>query len=320
MNESHSDALVLFGATGDLAYEQIFPALQAMTRRGHLDRARHWRRQAGAGPSTNCGHVRARASRRMAGRIPTTSRRLAARLSYVAGDYQDPATFDALRQALGSATRPLFYLAIPPSLFGTVAVGLGAVRLRRTRLVSSSKSRSAAISCPRRRSTRRSTNLSPSRRSFASITSRQRAGAEPSLLPVRQRVSRADLESPLCRERADHDGGSLRRSRAAAASTRDVGAVRDVIQNHLLQVLSLLAMDEPATGDGPASTPPKWRCCKAVRPLRLATWSADNIAAIEPKPMWRRIRVSNLPRGSPRDRERALERGALSHPQRQVSR
>jgi glucose-6-phosphate 1-dehydrogenase len=123
MPEPHSDAVVLFGATGDLAYEQIFPALQAMTRRGHLD----IRGIGVAKPDWTVERLRARAQQSIAahgGLDPGAFGSLAARVSYVAGDYQEPATFGQLRQALGSAERPLFYLAIPPSLFGPVASGL----------------------------------------------------------------------------------------------------------------------------------------------------------------------------------------------------
>src|SRR5580700_6336562 len=114
MLESRSDALVLFGATGDLAYEQIFPALQAMTRRGHLDMPvigvakPDW--------TVEQLHARARESIAAHGGVDVGAfDRLAARLSYVAGDYLDVAIFDRLRRALGSTERPLFYLAIPPS-------------------------------------------------------------------------------------------------------------------------------------------------------------------------------------------------------------
>src|SRR5688572_20376500 len=118
-----SDALVLFGATGDLAYQQIFPALQAMARRGNLNIpvigvARH---------SWSDAELRARARQSVAadgGVDENAFSRLASRLSYVSGDYQDPDTFTRLCQALGPAKRPLFYLAIPPSLFGAVASSL----------------------------------------------------------------------------------------------------------------------------------------------------------------------------------------------------
>jgi glucose-6-phosphate 1-dehydrogenase len=100
MAERQSDALVLFGATGDLAYEQIFPALQAMTRHGHLDIP-----VVGvAKPEWTVERLRARARESIAAQGDLDQEafdRLAARLSYVAGDYQDPATFDKLVRALG---------------------------------------------------------------------------------------------------------------------------------------------------------------------------------------------------------------------------
>ena len=119
MTPPHSDALVVFGATGDLAYKQIFPALHAMTRRGHLNipvigvARGNW----------TVEQLRARARESIAAHgdlHPAAFSRFAERLHYVAGDYQDAATYDALRRTLGPVERPLFYLAIPPSLFGTV--------------------------------------------------------------------------------------------------------------------------------------------------------------------------------------------------------
>src|SRR5215469_12790497 len=119
MSAAHSDALVFFGATGDLAYKKIFPALQAMMKRGHLavpvigvaksgwnldqlrDRARHSLEEHG-------------------GLDPAAFDKLSGLLRYVDGDYNDPATFQAIRKELGSAQRPAHYLAIPPLLFGTV--------------------------------------------------------------------------------------------------------------------------------------------------------------------------------------------------------
>jgi glucose-6-phosphate 1-dehydrogenase len=117
MPEPHSNALVLFGATGDLAYKEIFPALYAMTRRGHLNipvigvAKSNW--------TVEQLRARARESIIAHGDLdPEAFDRLAGRLRYVAGDYQEAATFTALRDTLGQVERPLFYLAIPPSLFG----------------------------------------------------------------------------------------------------------------------------------------------------------------------------------------------------------
>src|SRR5437867_5622550 len=119
MTVPHSDALVLFGATGDLAYKQIFPALQAMVRRGHLDVPVIG--VAKTGWDLDQLKARARDSiEKHGGLDPATFEKLSGLLRYVDGDYNDPATFQAIRRALGSAQRPAYYLAIPPALFGTV--------------------------------------------------------------------------------------------------------------------------------------------------------------------------------------------------------
>src|SRR5215469_14380334 len=120
MSEPKSDALVFFGATGDLAYKKIFPALQAMVKRGTLNvpvigvAKANW----------NLDQLKARArdslEKHGGGADPQAFEKLAALLSYVDGDYADAATFRQLRQLLGSAQRPAHYLAIPPVLFGSV--------------------------------------------------------------------------------------------------------------------------------------------------------------------------------------------------------
>ena len=125
MSVPRSDALVLFGASGDLAYKKIFPALQAMIRAGELTVpiigiAR------GDG-SLDTLRARARESLVNNGGLDEDAfARLSAQLRFVLGDYQDPSTYIRLRAALGSASRPLHYLAIPPSMFGPVAQGLAA--------------------------------------------------------------------------------------------------------------------------------------------------------------------------------------------------
>ena len=119
MTPSHSDALVFFGATGDLAYKKIFPALQAMTKRGHLNVPVIG--VAKAGWNLEQLKARARDSVEKHGGIDTAAfEKLSSLLRYVDGDYQDPATFKTLREQLGAAKRPAHYLAIPPVLFGLV--------------------------------------------------------------------------------------------------------------------------------------------------------------------------------------------------------
>src|SRR5215510_12886779 len=119
MNNSHSDTLVFFGATGDLAYKKIFPALQAMVKRGTLNAPVIGVAKAG----WNLDQLKARAKDSLAkhgGLDPVAFEKLCGLLRYVDGDYGDAVTFQALRRELGSAQRPAHYLAIPPSLFGTV--------------------------------------------------------------------------------------------------------------------------------------------------------------------------------------------------------
>ena len=124
MSEPHSDALVFLGATGDLAYKKIFPSLQAMVRRGHLSLPVIG--VAKAGWSLDQFKARARESvDKHGGLDPAAFAKLSGLLRYVDGDYQDPATFAALRKALGPAQHPTHYLAIPPALFGVVVEQLG---------------------------------------------------------------------------------------------------------------------------------------------------------------------------------------------------
>src|ERR1700722_7192164 len=124
MSNEHSDALVFFGATGDLAYKKIFPALQAMVKRGNLTVPVVGVAKAG----WNLDQLKARARdslEKHGGVDPEAFEKLSGLLRYVGGDYQDPATFTTLRQTLGSAQHPAHYLAIPPSLFGLVVQQLG---------------------------------------------------------------------------------------------------------------------------------------------------------------------------------------------------
>src|SRR5215467_3227386 len=119
MGNSHSDALVFFAATGDLAYKKIFPALQGMLKRGHLNVPVIGVAKSG----WNLDQFRARAldSLEKHGGVDAAAfDKLLKLLRYVDGDYQDPATFTALSKELKNAERPAHYLAIPPQLFGAV--------------------------------------------------------------------------------------------------------------------------------------------------------------------------------------------------------
>ena len=147
MTASGSDALVLFGVTGDLAHKMIFPALYAMVKRGTLNvpvigvAFPKW--------SVARLHKRVTDSIKRSGGIDNQRalRHLLSLFRYVSGDYKDPGTFTAIKEALGSARRPAYYLAIPPSLFEIVIKGLGAAKLaEHARVIV--ESRSAAILHP----------------------------------------------------------------------------------------------------------------------------------------------------------------------------
>ncbi len=125
MSRRHSDALVLFGVTGDLAHKMIFPALYGMAKRGDLSVP-----VIGvARPNWSLEDLRERAKDGIerAGGVDnkTALNRLLSLLKFVCGDYTDASTFTAIKKALGNAKRPAYYLAIPPSLFATVIESIG---------------------------------------------------------------------------------------------------------------------------------------------------------------------------------------------------
>src|SRR6201987_1000859 len=120
MNVPHSDALVFFGATGDLAYKKIFPSLQAMIKRGNLDVPVIGVAKAGWGVDQLRARARDSIEKHGGGLDATAFDKLCALLRYVDGDYKEPTTFQAIRKELGSALRPAHYLASPPALFSLV--------------------------------------------------------------------------------------------------------------------------------------------------------------------------------------------------------
>ena len=169
MSDSHSDALVFFGATGDLAYKKIFPALQAMVKRGHLNvpvigvAKNGW----------NLDNLRARAHdslKEHGGVDPAAFEKLSSLLRYVDGDYGDPATFQALRKELNGARTAGVLPGHPAAPVRNGGGTAGQVQAARRMAASSSRSRSGTIWLPRRSSTKLCIASSPSPRSFASTT------------------------------------------------------------------------------------------------------------------------------------------------------
>src|ERR1700674_2543602 len=240
MATSRSNALVFFGATGDLAYEQIFPALQAMERRGHLDVPVI----GGAKPDWTVDQPRRGPRESVPGHGGVDREafaRLSARLSYVAGDYESPETFEKLHQALGTADRPLFYLAIPPSLFATVAAGLarsGCATATRARLI---------VEKPFGRDLASAQALNLTLHGLFAEPDIYRIdhflGKEPVQNLVYFRFANAFLEPIWNRDHIDSVHITMAEQfdvRGRGRFYEEVGAIRDVFQNHLLQVLSLL--------------------------------------------------------------------------------
>jgi len=263
-----ADALVLFGATGDLAFEQIFPALHAMSRRGHLNvpvvcvARQDW--------TLDQLRERARESVAAHGALdPEAFANLAARLAYVKGDYAESSTFDRLRQTLGTAEHPVFYLAIPPSLFGVVATGLARAGCATSdRLI---------VEKPFGRDLASARALNATlHESFAEDTIYRidhYLGKEPVQNLLYFRFANVFLEPIWNAEHVARVHITMAESfgvRDRGRFYEEVGALRDVFQNHLLQILALLTMDGPAVDDGPSIEAAKVNLLKAVRPLRPA--------------------------------------------------
>ena len=209
MGDTHSDALVFFGATGDLAYKKIFPSLQAMAKRGDLDVPVIGVAKAG----WTLDQLRARAQdsvEKHGGLDRDAFAKLCGLLRYVDGDYKDPATFEALRRELGGAQHPAHYLAIPPPLFGPVVEQLAQSGCANGARVVVEKPFGQDLASARDAESDPARHVRRARHLPDRPLPRQAPRSQHAVLPLLESAPRGVLESDPRRERADHDGGGLR--------------------------------------------------------------------------------------------------------------
>jgi glucose-6-phosphate 1-dehydrogenase len=266
MTIPYSDALVIFGATGDLAYKQIFPALQGLVRNEGLSVPIICVARAG----WNLDQLKARAKdsiEKHGGTDSSSFEKLAALLRYVDGDYREAATFTQLRQELGNAQQPLHYLAIPPSMFPVVTEGL------------------ATSGC---NSGARLVVEKPFGRDLASARELNRVVhqhfSEDAIFRIDHFLGKEPVQNILYTRFANPifepiwNRDHVRSIQITMAESFDVGtrgkfyeeagAIRDVVQNHLLQIVASLTMDPPTGEEHQPLRDEKARLLKAIPPLK----------------------------------------------------
>ena len=265
MSGLRSDALVFFGATGDLAYKKIFPALLAMVTRGHLDVPVIGVAKAG----WNLEQFRARAQdsiEKYGGAPPAALAKLCELLRYVDGDYQDPATWDALRRELNGVQRPAFYLAIPPSMFETVVEQLSKTGCAQGARVILEKPFGHDLASAKELNAILHATFDES----AIFRIDHYLGKRPVNNMLVFRFANTFVEAFWNRHYIESVQITMAENfgvQGRGAFYDQTGAVRDVIQNHIFQILSNVAMEPPVRTDSESVRDEKVKVLKAIPSL-----------------------------------------------------